>query len=52
MKVGQRRKGRPQRRLEDCVKEDMREIRMKEEDAKDRKLWGSLIRTGDFSNGN
>ena len=49
--IGQRRKGRP-KRWEDCVKEDMKEIREKEEDAQDRRLWRNLIRTGDPSNGN
>ena len=52
MTIGQRRKGRPKGRWEDCVKEDMKEVRAKEDDAQDRKLWKNLICTGDHSNGN
>ena len=52
MTAGQRRKESPERSWDDCAKEDMREIRAKDEDAQDRMLWRNLICTGDPSNEN
>ena len=45
--VGRRRKGRPKRRWQDFIDDDLRAIARKEEDALDRKEWRSIIRTGD-----
>ena len=36
---GKRRRGRPKRRFLDAVKEDMREVGVKEKDVEDRKMW-------------
>ena len=52
MTTGQRRKESPKSSWDNCAKEDMREIRAKDEDAQDRMLWRNLICTGDSSNGN
>ena len=43
---GKRRRGRPKRRFLDAVKEDMREVGMKETDVEDRKMWRMMIRCG------
>jgi len=45
--VGKRKRGRPKRRWEDCVKEDMKELGLREEEAKDRTSWRKKITTGD-----
>lgn len=45
--VGSRKQGRPKRRWEDCVKEDLKVVGKKEEDAIDRGEWRRCIRTGD-----
>ena len=41
-----RRRGRPKRRFLDVVKEDMKEVGVKEMDIKDRKMWRMMIRCG------
>ena len=41
-----RRRGRPKRRFLDAVKEDMREVGVKETDVEDRKMWKMMIRCG------
>ena len=41
-----RRRGRPKRRFLDVVKEDMKELGVKEMDIEDRKLWRMMIRCG------
>ena len=43
---GKRRKGRPKRRFLDVVKEDMKEVGVKEMDIEDRKMWRMMIRCG------
>ena len=43
---GKRRRGRPKRSFLDAVKEDMREVGVKETDVKDRKMWRMMIRCG------
>ena len=43
---GKRRRGRPKRRFLDVVKEDMKEVGMKEMDIEDRKMWRMMIRCG------
>ena len=43
---GKRRRGRPKRRFLDAVKEDMREVGVKETDVEDRKIWRMMIRCG------
>ena len=43
---GKRRRGRPKRRFLDAVKEDMREVGVKETDVEDRKMWRMMIRCG------
>ncbi|PME06485.1 hypothetical protein A8A06_13560 [Escherichia coli] len=44
---GRRRRGRPQRRFMDVVKEDMQRVGVREEDARDRVRWRQMIRCGD-----
>ena len=44
--LGKRRRGRPKRRFLDSVKEDMREVGVKETDVEDRKMWRMMIRCG------
>ena len=44
---GKRKRGRPKRRFMDVVKEDMAEVKVKEEDADDRSNWRLKIRCGD-----
>ena len=44
---GKRRRGRPKRRFLDVVKEDMKEVGVKEMDIKDRKMCRMMIRCGD-----
>ena len=44
--LGKRRRGRPKRRFLDAVKEDMREVGVKETDVEDRKMWRMMIRCG------
>ena len=44
---GRRPRGRPKRRFMDVVKEDMKVVGVREEDAKDRARWRQLIRCGD-----
>ena len=51
MVVGRRKRGRPARRWNDCVREDMKIVGVTVEDALDRKRWKRLIRTGDPRNG-
>ena len=43
---GKRRRGRPKRRFLDVVKEDMKEVGVKEMDIEDRKMWRTMIRCG------
>ena len=43
---GKRRRGRPKRRFLDVVKEDMKEVGVKEMDIEDRKMWRMMIRRG------
>ena len=43
---GKRRRGRPKRRFLDAVKEDMREVGVKETDVEDRKMWRMMICCG------
>ena len=43
---GKRRRGRPKRRFLDVVKEDMKEVGVKEMDIEDRKMWRMMIRCG------
>ena len=43
---GKRRTGRPKRRFLDVVKEDMKEVGVKEIDIEDRKMWKMMIRCG------
>ncbi len=42
-----RKQGRPKRRFEDVVKEDMAEVEVTEEDTEDRINWRRQIRCGD-----
>ena len=44
---GRRPRGRPRRRFMDVVKEDMKVVGVREEDAEDRVRWRQLIRCGD-----
>ena len=43
---GKKRRGRPKRRFLDAVKEDMREVGVKEMDVEDRKMWRMMICCG------
>ena len=43
---GKRRRGKPKRRFLDVVKEDMKEVGVKEMDIEDRKMWRRMIRCG------
>ena len=43
---GKRRRGRPKRRFLDVIKEDMKEVGVKEMDIEDRKMWRMMIRCG------
>ena len=43
---GKRRRGRSKRRFLDVVKEDMKEVGVKEMDIKDRKMWRMMICCG------
>ena len=43
---GKRRRGRPKRKFLDVVKEDMKEVGVKEKDIEDRKMWRMMIRCG------
>ena len=43
---GKRRRGRPKRRFLDVVKEDMKEVGVKEMDIENRKMWRMMIRCG------
>ena len=43
---GKRRRGRPKRRFLDVVKEDMKEVGVKEMDIEDRKMWKMMISCG------
>ena len=43
---GKRRRGRPQRRYMDNIREDMRKLGAKETDTQDRGRWRSLTRCG------
>ena len=43
---GKRRRGRPKRRFLDVVKEDMKEVGVKEMDIEDRKMWRIMIHCG------
>ena len=43
---GKRRRGRPKRRFLDVVKEDMKEVGVKEMDIEDRKMWRIMICCG------
>ncbi|KAK4309959.1 hypothetical protein Pmani_018426 [Petrolisthes manimaculis] len=42
-----RKRGRPKRRFMDAVTEDMREVGVMEEDARNRPKWKQVIRCGD-----
>ena len=44
---GKRKRGRPQRRFMDVVKEDMAEVEVTEEDTVDRNNWRRKIRCGE-----
>ncbi|KAF7655665.1 hypothetical protein LDENG_00052730 [Lucifuga dentata] len=44
---GRRPRGRPKRRFMDVVKEDMKLVGVREEEAEDRVRWRQLIRCGD-----
>ena len=44
--VTRKRRGRPKRRFLDVVKEDMKEVGVKEMDIEDRKMWRMMIRCG------
>ena len=44
--LGKRRRGRPKRRFQDVVKEDMGEVGAKETDVEDRMVWRMMIRCG------
>ena len=46
MVVGTRKRGRPKRRWSDCNREDLESIGAVTNDAKDRKKWKRMIRTG------
>ena len=43
---GKRRRGRPKRRFLDVLKEDMKEVGVKEMEIEDRKMWRMMIRCG------
>ena len=43
---GKRRRRRPKRRFLDVVKEDMKEVGVKEMDIENRKMWRMMIRCG------
>ena len=43
---GKRRRGRPKKRFLDVVKEDMKEVGVKEMDIEDRKMWRMMICCG------
>ena len=43
---GKRRRGRPKRRFLDVVKEDMKEVGVREMDIEDRKMWRMMICCG------
>ena len=47
MQVGRKKRGRPRRRWEDCVKEDIKERGNSGSDEWDRGEWRRKIRTGD-----
>ena len=49
MVVGSRKRGRPKRRWEDCIREGMEAAGVTEEEALDRAKWRKRIRTGDPS---
>ena len=49
MVVGRRKRGRPKRRWEDCIREDIEAAGVMEEEALDRAKWRKKIRIGDFS---
>ncbi|KAF7646842.1 hypothetical protein LDENG_00181660 [Lucifuga dentata] len=44
---GRKRRGRPKRRFMDVVKEDMKLVGVREEEAEDRVRWRQMIRCGD-----
>ena len=44
--AGKRKRGRPNRRFLDALKEDMREVGVKKSDVEDRKMWRMMIRCG------
>ena len=43
---GKRKRGRPKKRFLDVVKEDIKEVGVKEMDIEDRKMWRMMIRCG------
>ena len=43
---GKKKRGRPKRRFLNLVKEDMREVGVKETDVEDREVWRQIIRCG------
>ena len=47
MVVGKRKRGRPKRRWQDCIDDDLKGLGVREEDALDRREWRRIIRTGD-----
>ena len=44
--LGKRRRGRPKRRFLNVMKEDIREVGVKETDVEDRKMWRMMICCG------
>ena len=44
---GRRQRGRPKKRWKDCIREDLRERGLREEDVRDRALWRRLARSSD-----
>ena len=44
---GKRGRGRPKRRFMDAIREDLEVVKIREEDALDRRKWKGAIRCGD-----
>ena len=43
MVVGRRKRGRPKRRWQDCIDDDLKGLGVREEDALDRREWRRII---------